>query len=178
MSQHYNYPRRRIRVCLLSGYLTVLAAFLLTLVTPGVFAQGTHVSNPYIGATVYASPDYVTEVRAVAIANPSWASQNTPTFVWMDHIGAIYGGAANNNRLSFQGHINAAVKQANDQQFMEWSRIAERRQCDGERTGRPDVAEHTDQLELLRLRLQRQLERNHKCNPHELCAQRSGLHDH
>jgi hypothetical protein len=119
--------------------LTVLAAFLLTLVTPGVFAQGTHVSNPYVGATVYASPDYVTGVRAAATANPFWASQSTLPLVWMDHIGAIYGGAANNNRLSLQGHINAAVKQANDQQFMEWSRIPERRQYDGERTGRPDV---------------------------------------
>jgi cellulase/cellobiase CelA1 len=100
--------------------LTVLAAFLLTLVTPDAFAQVTHVSNPYVGATVYASPDYVTEVQSATTANPSWASQiaivgNTPTFVWMDHIGAIYGGAANNNRLSLQGHINAAVKQANGQ---------------------------------------------------------------
>jgi cellulase/cellobiase CelA1 len=76
----------------------VLAALLFTLVTPGISAQVTHVSNPYVGATVYASPDYVTEVQAAATANPSWASQiaivgNTPTFFWMDHIGAIYGDA-------------------------------------------------------------------------------------
>ena len=114
MSQHYNSPRRLTRVCLLNWYLTVLAAFLLILVTPGAFAQGTHVSNPYVGATVYASPDYITEVQAAATANPSWASQiatvgNTPTFVWMGHIGAIYGGAASNNRLNLQGHINAAI---------------------------------------------------------------------
>jgi cellulase/cellobiase CelA1 len=37
---------------------------------------------------------------------------NTPTFVWMDHIGAIYGGAAANGRMSLAQHISAAAAQA------------------------------------------------------------------
>ena len=34
-----------------------------------------------------------------------------PTAVWMDHIGAIYGGSVNNGRLGLQQHITAALSQ-------------------------------------------------------------------
>ena len=88
MSQLHSSPRRRTPVRLLSGYSRVLAAFLLTLVAPGTFAQVTHVSNPYAGATVYASPDYVTEVNTAIAAEPAGSTLanqmavvgNTPTF--------------------------------------------------------------------------------------------------
>jgi cellulase/cellobiase CelA1 len=87
---------------------------------PGAFAQ-THVANPYVGATVYVSPDYATEVAAAEAAEPSLAGQmatvaKQPTFVWLDHIAAITavnGNGTATGRMSLQQHINAAVAQAN-----------------------------------------------------------------
>jgi len=119
MSQQLNSSRGRVCARRLSVYFTVLAALFLTLAVPSVFAQVTHVSNPYVGATVYASPDYTTEVGTAIAAEPAGstlASQmavvgNTPTFVWLDRIAAIYGGSVNNGRLGLQGHINAALAQ-------------------------------------------------------------------
>jgi cellulose 1,4-beta-cellobiosidase len=89
-------------------------------VAPGAFAQ-THVANPYVGAMVYASPDYTTEVATAvatetagsALANQMTVVGKTPTFVWLDRIAAIAGGSVNSGRLGLQGHINAAVAQAN-----------------------------------------------------------------
>jgi cellulose 1,4-beta-cellobiosidase len=105
----------------LSGYFRVLAALSLTLFASSGAAQATHVTNPYVGATVYASPDYTTEVGTAIAAEPvgsALASQmsqvgKTPTFVWLDRIAAIAGGSVNSGRLGLQGHINAAVTQAN-----------------------------------------------------------------
>ena len=119
MSQYHNSSRGRIHVRRLSGYFTVLAALFLTLVAPGVFAQ-THVANPYVGAKVYVSPDWTTEVGTAVATEPAGSTLaqqmsvvgNTPTFVWMDHIGAIYGGAAGGGRMSLAQHIAAAVSQA------------------------------------------------------------------
>jgi cellulose 1,4-beta-cellobiosidase len=120
MSQQYSSPRRRIYVRLMSGYLTVLAVFLLTLVTPGAPAQ-THVANPYSGAMVYVNPDYTAEVATAEAADPSLAGKmatvaKQPTFVWLDHIAAITavnGNGTATGRMSLQQHINAAVAQAN-----------------------------------------------------------------
>ncbi len=120
MFQHLNSTRGRLYVRRSSAYVTVLAALFLTLVAPGAFAQ-THVSNPYVGAKVYVSTDWTNEVGTAVAAEPAGstlASQmsvvgNTPTFVWMDHIGAIYGGAAGGGRLSLAQHIAAAAAQAN-----------------------------------------------------------------
>jgi len=97
----------------------VLALSTLALTVPAAVAQ--HVANPYVGATVYVSPDWTNEVGTAiatetagsAIANQMTIVGNTPVFVWMDHIGAIYGGAAANGRLSLAQHIAAAASQAN-----------------------------------------------------------------
>jgi cellulose 1,4-beta-cellobiosidase len=117
MVQQFNPPCGRASVRRLSGYLAVFAALLLTVVAPGAFAQ-THVANPYVGASVYVSPDYAAEVATAQAAEPSLAGQmatvaKQPTFVWLDRIAAIAGGSVNSNRLGLQGHINAAVAQAN-----------------------------------------------------------------
>src|ERR1035441_48515 len=117
MSQQFNSSCGRARAHKLSVCFTVLAALLLTLVAPVEFAQ-THVANPYIGATVYVSPDYAAEVATAQAAEPSLAGQmttvaNQPTFVWLDRIAAVAGGSVNSGRLGLQGHINAAVAQAN-----------------------------------------------------------------
>jgi cellulase/cellobiase CelA1 len=81
----------------------------------------THVSNPYVGAKVYVSPDWTNEVGTAVATEPAGSALaeqmavvgNTPTFVWMDHIGAIYGGAAGGGRMSLAQHITAAASQAN-----------------------------------------------------------------
>ena len=120
MSQLSAPPCGRSSVRLLSVYFAVLAILLLTTTTPSAFAQ-THVANPYVGATVYVSPDWTTEVGTAVATEPvgsTLAQQmavvgNTPTFVWMDHIGAIYGGAAGGGRMSLAQHITAAASQAN-----------------------------------------------------------------
>jgi cellulose 1,4-beta-cellobiosidase len=120
MFQQFNPPCGRAFARLLSGYFAVLAVLLLTLVAPSAFAQ-THVANPYSGATVYVSPDYAAEVATAEAAEPSLAGQmatvaKQPTFVWLDRIAAITavnGNGTATGRLSLQGHINAAVAQAN-----------------------------------------------------------------
>ncbi len=120
MSQQFHPPCGRACAHRFSGYFNVLAVLLLTLVAPGAFAQ-THVANPYVGAMVYASPDYTTEVATAvatetagsALANQMTVVGKTPTFVWLDRIAAIAGGSVNSGRLGLQGHINAAVAQAN-----------------------------------------------------------------
>ncbi|MGA2351192.1 MAG: glycoside hydrolase family 6 protein, partial [Terracidiphilus sp.] len=120
MFHEFNPPNGRAFARQLSGYLAVLAVSLLTLAPTCAFGQ-THVANPYVGATVYASPDYAAEVAtAVAtetagspLANQMTVVGKTPTFVWLDRIAAIAGGSVNSGRLGLQGHINAAVAQAN-----------------------------------------------------------------
>jgi cellulase/cellobiase CelA1 len=74
-----------------------------------------------VGAKVYVSPDWTNEVGTAVATEPAGSTLaeqmavvgNTPTFVWMDHIGAIYGGAAGGGRMSLAQHIAAAATQAN-----------------------------------------------------------------
>ncbi len=101
----------------IAALVLVVSTFAFTL--PAAFAQ--HVSNPYSGATVYVSPDWTNEVGTAvatepagsALANQMTIVGKTPTFVWLDHIGAIYGGAAAGGRMSLAQHISAAAAQAN-----------------------------------------------------------------
>jgi cellulose 1,4-beta-cellobiosidase len=81
----------------------VLAAVFLTLLTAAATAQVTHVTNPYVGATVYVSPDYATEVGTAIASEPAGSTlakqmavvATYPTFVWMDRIAAVAGGSVN-----------------------------------------------------------------------------------
>ena len=58
-----------------------------------------HVANPFTGSTWYVNPDYTAEVATSAAgASGTLAAQMTyvgtqPTVIWLDHIGAIYGGS-------------------------------------------------------------------------------------
>src|SRR5215469_5719046 len=101
---------------------SVLLALGLLVLAPATYAQ--HVTNPYAGATQYLNPDYTTEVNA-AIAQQTAGStlakqmavvETYPTAVWLDHIGAIYGGAANSGRLGLSQHISAALSQQSGSQ--------------------------------------------------------------
>ena len=67
-------------------------------------------------------------------------------------------------------------QRTNHQQLLEWNRSAEQRQCDSDRTVRPDMGKHSRRWNLLGIRLQRHLERHHQLDTHGLLAQRNGLH--
>jgi cellulose 1,4-beta-cellobiosidase len=86
--------------------------------TENVAGTGTtpsHVVNPFTGSTWYVNPDYTAEVAtSSAAASGTLAEQMTavgqqPTGIWLDHIGAIYGGTANSGRLSLQQQLANAV---------------------------------------------------------------------
>jgi len=120
MPQQFTPSCGRAHARRLSEYcFAVLAALLITISAPCAFAQVTHVTNPFAGATVYVNPDYTTEVNS-AIATETAGStlakqmavvETYPTFVWLDHIGAIAGGTANSGRLGLAAHITAALAQ-------------------------------------------------------------------
>jgi cellulose 1,4-beta-cellobiosidase len=88
-------------------------------VTSRAFAQVTHVTNPFVGSTVYVNPDYVSEVDTAIASQASGSSlaaqmavvKTYPTFVWLDRIAAINGGSVNNGRLGLAAHIEAALAQ-------------------------------------------------------------------
>jgi cellulose 1,4-beta-cellobiosidase len=74
-----------------------------------------HVVNPFTGSTWYVNPDYTAEVAtSAAAAGGTVGEQMTvvgqqPTAIWLDHIGAIYGGSDNSSRLSLQQQLANAV---------------------------------------------------------------------
>ena len=78
---------------------------------------GGHVDNPFVGATQYLNPDYTAQVQQTATATGGALGTamrkvaTYPTAVWMDRIAAIAGGAANGNRRSLAGHLDAALAQ-------------------------------------------------------------------
>jgi cellulose 1,4-beta-cellobiosidase len=119
MFHTFNPSRGRELSLGLSGYFQGLAAFFLTLLASSASAQVTHVTNPYLGATVYVSPDYAAEVGTAIAAQPAGSTlakqmsvvATYPTFVWLDRIAAVAGGSVNSGRLGLQGHINAALAQ-------------------------------------------------------------------
>ncbi|HEY8045297.1 MAG TPA: glycoside hydrolase family 6 protein [Streptosporangiaceae bacterium] len=81
----------------------------------GSTSTPSHVANPFTGSTWYVNPNYTTEVATSAAgASGTLAAQMTlvgqqSTGVWLDHIGAIYGGTANSNRMSLQQQLATAV---------------------------------------------------------------------
>ena len=74
-----------------------------------------HVVNPFTGSNWYVNPNYTSEVAtSVAGASGTLAAQMTligqqSTGIWLDHIGAIYGGSANSSRMSLQAQLANAV---------------------------------------------------------------------
>ena len=80
-----------------------------------------HVTNPYSGANWYVNPNYTAEAdSSAASASGTLATQmqyigTQPTYIWLDHIGAIYGGTDNasgiggTDRASLQAQLQAAL---------------------------------------------------------------------
>jgi cellulose 1,4-beta-cellobiosidase len=99
-----------------AGYTSVATTGTET--AAGSTTTPSHVVNPFTGSTSYVNPGYTSEVAAsAASASGTLAAQMTtvgkqPTGVWMDHIGAIYGGSQNNSLMSLEAHLRAALSQA------------------------------------------------------------------
>jgi cellulose 1,4-beta-cellobiosidase len=78
-----------------------------------------HVANPFTGSTWYVNPDYTAEVATSAAgASGTLAAQMTyigtqPTFIWLDHIGAIYGGSDNASGAGGTGRMSLAAQLQN-----------------------------------------------------------------
>ncbi|MGH3169157.1 MAG: glycoside hydrolase family 6 protein [Trebonia sp.] len=87
-------------------------------------SAASHVTNPFTGANWFVNPDYTAEAATSAAgASGALAAQMTyvgsqPTFIWLDHIGAVYGGsdnlsaAGNTARMSLQAELQNAVSKA------------------------------------------------------------------
>src|SRR5689334_11621761 len=95
-----------------------LAAILvgaLGVLLPAAALAQTHVDNPFVGATVYANPDYAAKVQTsiaqttdAALRSKMQTVAQTPTFVWLDRIAAIAGGAGS---AGLQQHLDNALAQ-------------------------------------------------------------------
>ena len=76
-----------------------------------------HAVNPFTGSSWYVNPNYTSEVAtSSAGATGTLAAQMTlvgkqSTAVWLDHIGAIYGGTDNSSRMSLQTQLQTALSQ-------------------------------------------------------------------
>jgi cellulose 1,4-beta-cellobiosidase len=76
---------------------------------------GTHLDNPFVGATFYRNVDYIASVNAAAdLQGGSLGAQmrlvaNYPTFVWLDSIDAVNG--TNGYPRSLAGHLDQALAQ-------------------------------------------------------------------
>jgi cellulose 1,4-beta-cellobiosidase len=81
----------------------------------GSTTTAAHVVNPFTGSSWYVNPDYTAEVAtSAAAASGTLAQQMTvigqqPTAIWLDHIGAIYGGSDDSSRMSLQAELARAV---------------------------------------------------------------------
>jgi cellulose 1,4-beta-cellobiosidase len=84
----------------------------------GSTSTPSHAVNPFTGSNWYVNPDYTAEVAtSVAGASGTLASQMTlvgqqSTGIWLDHIGAIYGGSDNSSRMSLQAQLANAVSKS------------------------------------------------------------------
>ncbi len=82
---------------------------------PAAQAAVTHVANPYVGATPYLNPDYVSEVKAQAaddggsLGAAEAQVAGYQTGIWMDHIGAI---AGDSTHLGLQAQLDNALAQS------------------------------------------------------------------
>ncbi|HET9912928.1 MAG TPA: glycoside hydrolase family 6 protein [Anaerolineales bacterium] len=83
--------------------------------TPTNPPPGTHLDNPFVGATFYRNVDYTASVNAAAnlqggsLAPLMRQVANYPTFVWLDTIDAVHG--TNGYARSLAGHLDQALAQ-------------------------------------------------------------------
>ena len=83
--------------------------------TPTNPPVGTHLDNPFVGATFYKNVDYVAEINAAAdlkggtLGTAMRQVANYPTFIWLDSIDAVNG--TNGYPRGLAGHLDEAVAQ-------------------------------------------------------------------
>jgi cellulose 1,4-beta-cellobiosidase len=77
-----------------------------------------HVVNPFTHAAWYVNPDYTAEVATSAAKASGTLKQKMllvgqqPTGIWLDHIGAIYGGPDGSGRRGLAAQLRGALSQA------------------------------------------------------------------
>ncbi|HEX5402831.1 MAG TPA: glycoside hydrolase family 6 protein [Pseudonocardiaceae bacterium] len=69
---------------------------------------GTHVADPFTGATPYLNPDYVAEVNANATTAAQRSVANNQTAIWLDTMSAIAGGGTT-GRTGLTAQLNDAL---------------------------------------------------------------------
>ena len=124
---NWNYPQP---VTVTAGTGTGAAAF--TASAPGYPAKSVtgretvrgstrtraHVVNPFTHAAWYVNPDYTAEVATSAAKASGTLKQRMllvgrqPTGIWLDHIGAIYGGPDGSGRRGLAAQLRGALSQA------------------------------------------------------------------
>ncbi|UKE72550.1 glycoside hydrolase family 6 protein [Xanthomonas graminis pv. phlei] len=98
---------------------TMIASLLGAGLLTAVAAQAQErAGNPFVGASSYLNPDYTKDVNfsISKVSDPALKQKmkivaGYPTFVWLDSINAIYGGARNAGLLGLTAHLNNALAQ-------------------------------------------------------------------
>jgi cellulose 1,4-beta-cellobiosidase len=96
-------------------FLWVLVGVCGAIAPSTALAQPAHVDNPFVGATMYKSPDYAEKVQTsidrttdAALRAKMQIVAQTPTAVWLDRIAAIQG---NVTSAGLQEHLDNALAQ-------------------------------------------------------------------
>lgn len=98
----------------MSSLVRILVVSLGAALPSATFAQ-THVDNPFVGATMYANPDYAAKVQTsveqtqdAALRTRMQIVAQTPTAVWLDRIAAI---AGTTDSAGLQEHLDDVLAQ-------------------------------------------------------------------
>jgi cellulose 1,4-beta-cellobiosidase len=98
----------RRRPTMAAATAVLLVSGVAASVVAGTSAQAAgQLDNPYTGASVYVNPEWA----ANATADGGAAIAGQPTFVWMDHMGAITG---DGGRMGLAGHLDDAIAKGNN----------------------------------------------------------------
>src|ERR1041384_2651535 len=100
---------------ILTRFTLWMSAVILGIAVPAAAVAQTHVDNPFVGATMYKSPEYAAKVQTsiVQTTDASLRSKmqivaQTPTAVWLDRIAAIAGSTSS---MGLVAHLDAAIAQ-------------------------------------------------------------------
>jgi cellulose 1,4-beta-cellobiosidase len=82
-------------------------------------SAASHVVNPFVGANWYVNPNYTAEAdSSAASASGALASEmdyvgNQPTYIWLDRIGAVYGGSDDSTAIGGAGRASLQTQLQN-----------------------------------------------------------------
>ena len=102
-----NILRRRRTIAAVAAVSLVSAAAVASVIAGSSAYAAGQLDNPYAGASVYVNPQWA----ANATAEGGSAIANQPTFVWMDHMGAI---AGDPGKMGLAAHLDNAIAKGNN----------------------------------------------------------------